>query len=52
VNKSSENVAAKAADLGAHFELDDLYLVSDDWRLVTLVKGGIKHLYGIVVELV
>lgn len=40
------------ADLGAHLEFDDLYLVGDDWGLIALVEGGVEHLNGIVVELV
>lgn len=38
--------------LSPHLKLHDLYLISDDRRLVTFVKGGIEHLDSIGVKLV
>lgn len=38
--------------LRAHLQLNNLDPVCYDGRLVTLVEGGIEHLYGIGVKLV
>ena len=38
--------------LGSHLQLDDLYPVGYDGRLVALVEGRLEHLDGIGMELV